>query len=118
MASGRSGQARRWGVGLLAVGVVAGLVRLALPAEAAAAPPAVYQAESATIVKGVAEANHAGYTGTGFVNYDNAVGSYVEWSVPVEAAGPGTLTFRHANGTTVNRPMTIIVNGAAVATAR
>ena len=45
-----------------------------------------YQAESATISQGVVESNHSGYTGTGFVNYDNVVGSYVQWSVTAAAA--------------------------------
>ncbi len=47
----------------------------------ATAAPTDYQAEDATISQGVVESNHAGYTGTGFVNYDNLVGSYVEWTV-------------------------------------
>jgi endoglucanase len=70
-----------------------------------------YQAESATISRGVVESNHAGYSGTGFVNYDNVVGSYVQWSVTAAQAGPATLVFRFANGTTANRAMDIAVNG-------
>jgi glucose/arabinose dehydrogenase len=77
-----------------------------------------YQAESATISQGVVESNHAGFTGSGFVNYDNVAGSYVEFAVSAAATGPQTLTFRFANGTTVNRPMTITVNGTAVAADR
>ncbi|MFB9622175.1 glycosyl hydrolase 2 galactose-binding domain-containing protein [Nonomuraea helvata] len=76
--------------------------------------PAVYQAEDATISQGVVESNHEGYTGTGFVNYDNVTGSYVEWTVNAAAAGPATLEFRFANGTTTNRAMTIAVNGTTV----
>ncbi|MEU7898071.1 glycosyl hydrolase family 28 protein [Nonomuraea sp. NPDC049152] len=71
-----------------------------------------HEAENATISQGVVESNHAGYSGTGFVNYDNVTGSYVEFAVT--AAGPGTLRIRYANGTTVNRPMAVAVNGAAV----
>jgi unsaturated rhamnogalacturonyl hydrolase len=74
-----------------------------------------YQAESALIFHGVVESNHAGYSGTGFVNYSNETGSYVEWTVNVPAAVNGTLTWRFANGTTTNRPMEIRVNGAVVA---
>src|SRR5207249_106031 len=74
------------------------------------------QAENATSSKGVVESNHAGYTGTGFVNYDNATGGYVEWTVTAAAAGPATLTIRYANGTTVNRPLAVSVNGGAPAT--
>jgi hypothetical protein len=73
-----------------------------------------YEAENATIAAGVVESNHAGHSGTGFVNYDNAVGSAVEFAVTAASAGAATLRFRYANGTTVNRPMDIAVNGAVV----
>jgi endoglucanase len=81
------------------------------------APPATftdYQAENCTISQGVVESNHLGFTGTGFVNYDNLVGSYVECAVAASTAGSATLTFRHSNGTTTNRPMSISVNGTVV----
>jgi hypothetical protein len=74
-----------------------------------------YQAEDARISQGVIESNHLGYTGTGFVNYDNVAGSYVEWTVDSTAATGANLALRYANGTTVNRPMSITVNGATVA---
>ncbi len=80
------------------------------------APGNRYEAESATITGGVAESNHTGYSGTGFVNYDNATGSYVQFAVTAAAAGAVTLRFRHANGTTTNRPLAISVNGAAPTT--
>jgi Carbohydrate binding module (family 6) len=75
----------------------------------------VYEAENAVISQGAVESNWTGFTGTGFVNLDNVVGSYVEWTVNAPAAGPATLTFRYANGTTAARPMDIRVNGAMVA---
>ncbi|WP_405057263.1 PQQ-dependent sugar dehydrogenase [Kribbella sp. NBC_01505] len=78
----------------------------------ATAAPTDYQAETATISQGVVESNHAGYTGTGFVNYDNLVGSYVEWTVTAPA-GPADVTLRYANGTAANRPMDWTVNGVA-----
>ncbi len=71
-----------------------------------------YQAENATISQGVVESNHTGFTGTGFVNYDNVTGSYVEFTITAPAAGSTSLTFRFANGTTANRPMDLTVNGA------
>ncbi|GLZ29342.1 hypothetical protein Lesp02_15320 [Lentzea sp. NBRC 105346] len=80
-----------------------------------AAPNTDYQAESATISQGVVESNHTGFTGTGFVNYDNVIGSYVEFTVNAAAAGAATLTFRYSNGTTTNRPMDITVNGTLAA---
>jgi len=75
------------------------------------APTTRYQAEAATISGGVVESNHAGFTGAGFVNLDNVIGSFVEWTVTSSVAGPATIGIRHANGTTVNRPMSITVNG-------
>jgi hypothetical protein len=74
-----------------------------------------YQAEQATISQGVVESNHAGYTGSGFVNLDNVTGSYVEWAVPSTSARQASLTIRYANGTTVDRPMDVTVNGTRVA---
>jgi hypothetical protein len=73
-----------------------------------------YEAETATIVQGAVATNHTGFTGTGFVDYTNVTGSYVEFAVTATAAGSVTLTVRYANGTTVNRPMDITVNGTVV----
>jgi hypothetical protein len=73
-----------------------------------------HQAENAFISQGLVESNHAGYSGTGFVNYDNVTGSFVEWSVPASTAGQATVALRYANGTTLNRPMNITVNGTVV----
>ncbi|MEJ1105416.1 MULTISPECIES: PQQ-dependent sugar dehydrogenase [unclassified Kribbella] len=78
----------------------------------ASAAPTDYQAEDATISQGVVESNHTGYTGSGFVNYDNLVGSYVEWTVSAPA-GPADVTLRYANGTAAARPMDFTVNGVA-----
>ncbi|GAA3670997.1 hypothetical protein GCM10022224_039040 [Nonomuraea antimicrobica] len=74
-----------------------------------------YEAENATISQGAVESNHAGFSGAGFVNGDNAAGPYVEWTVS-GAAGPATLRIRYANGTTTGRPATVTVNGTTVAT--
>ncbi|MFF3601677.1 carbohydrate-binding protein [Kitasatospora indigofera] len=75
----------------------------------------VYQAEEARISQGVVENNHTGYSGTGFVNLTNIAGSYAEWTVRAGAASGATLDLRYANGTTVDRPMDITVNGTRVA---
>ncbi|QNP66802.1 cellulase family glycosylhydrolase [Streptomyces genisteinicus] len=86
------------------------------PAPAAASAAAVvHEAENAVVSRGVVESNHAGYTGTGFVNYDNAQGSHVQWTVDAATAGRATLTLRYANGTSASRPMDITVGGVLVA---
>ncbi|GAA1713679.1 hypothetical protein GCM10009765_73460 [Fodinicola feengrottensis] len=102
---------RQVGVLLVALLAASGLQQ----ATAAAAATTAYEAENATIVQGTVANNHTGFTGTGFVDYTNVTGSYVEFHVSVAAAGSSSLTFRYANGTTVNRPMDIAVNGTVVA---
>ncbi len=87
-------------------------------APAAVAPGAAmqYEAEDATISQGEVDSDHAGFTGTGFVNYDNVTGSYVEFTVAVSTAATLTLTFRYANGTTTNRPVAVTVNSGSPST--
>src|SRR5262249_43072701 len=48
---------------------------------ARAATAVDYQAEDAIISQGTVATNHLGYTGTGFVDYTNVAGSYVEFTV-------------------------------------
>ena len=86
--------------------------------DVAAPPPSnIYEAENATISQGVVTTNHLNYTGTGFVDYTNVAGSYVQFPVTIPATGTATLTFRYANGSTASRPMDIAVNGTVVAAA-
>ncbi|GAA3628906.1 hypothetical protein GCM10022267_14260 [Lentzea roselyniae] len=83
----------------------------ALATPAAQAATTVYEAEHATRSQGVVESNHDGYTGTGFVNYDNVIGSAVEFTTYTSHARQHDLVFRYANGTTTDRPMEITVDG-------
>ncbi|WP_406120140.1 PQQ-dependent sugar dehydrogenase [Streptomyces sp. NBC_00989] len=76
-----------------------------------------YQAEDATVVQGTVATNHTGYTGTGFVDYTNVTGSYVEFAVSATATGTASIALRYANGTAVDRPLDISVNGTVVASA-
>ncbi|MFI6100037.1 PQQ-dependent sugar dehydrogenase [Lentzea sp. NPDC051213] len=80
--------------------------------EITAVPALEQEAENATISQGVVESNHAGFSGTGFVNYDNVVGSSVEYTISADQGGEHDLTFRYANGTTADRPVTLTVDGA------
>ncbi|MFD9224309.1 glycoside hydrolase family 88 protein [Streptomyces sp. NPDC060064] len=103
---------------LLLAAALAGSTLSAVPAAANPAAPAApvrYEAEDAAISLGVVESNHAGFTGSGFVNYDNAAGSQVEFTVDSAQAGNATLGLRFANGTSANRPLDIRVNGRLVA---
>jgi Carbohydrate binding module (family 35)/Subtilase family len=77
-------------------------------------PPAGhFEAENAQLSQATVATNHTGFTGTGFVDYANVAGSFVEWTASRSKAGSARLTIRYANGTTANRPMTISVNGGA-----
>lgn len=77
-------------------------------------PPNRLEAEAGSC-QGTIDANHPGFSGSGFCNLTNAVGSAQEWTVNRQAAGNATLRFGFANGTTANRPMDIFVNGTLVA---
>ncbi|WP_170155002.1 discoidin domain-containing protein [Lentzea atacamensis] len=81
------------------------------PGAGGPAPSSRYEAENGLVSQGVVESNHAGFSGTGFVNYDNIAGSAVEFKVTSDVAGPRQVTLRFANGTTANRPLDISVNG-------
>ncbi len=92
-------------------GLVAALA-LSLVAVPASAATTAYEAEHATRTLGVVESNHAGFTGSGFVNFDNVPGSAVEFAVRAAVAGDHDLVFRYANGTSADRPLRVEVNGA------
>ncbi|MFN6945516.1 MAG: immunoglobulin domain-containing protein [Cytophagaceae bacterium] len=66
---------------------------------------------AACVYEGVIENNHSGYHGSGFLNGDNALGNAITWSVHSESNQTGNLSFRHANGSAVNRNMEVRVNG-------
>jgi hypothetical protein len=99
----------------VAVVAAAALAALSLQVMPASAAVVRYEAETAMISQGTVSSQHAGFSGTGFVDYMNVTGSYVEWTVSAQVAGQATLTFRFANGSTLNRPMDITVNGGLVA---
>lgn len=61
---------------------------------------------------GVFEDKNTGFSGTGYINFDNQIGSNGKWYVNAETAGSKTLGFRYANGGGAARSMTISVNGS------
>jgi len=79
----------------------------------ASAASTVYEAEDATASGPVFANNHPGYTGTGFMDYWNPSGDYLEWTVTASSAARCQLRFRYALRTG-NRPLEIRVNGAVV----
>ncbi|WP_196777937.1 glycoside hydrolase family 88 protein [Lentzea aerocolonigenes] len=87
------------------------LTLTALATPVANAATTIYEAEHAARTSGVVESNHDGYTGTGFVNYDNVIGSSVEFTAYTAHTAAHDLVFRYANGTTADRPLEITVDG-------
>ncbi|MDX3663531.1 PQQ-dependent sugar dehydrogenase [Streptomyces sp. ID05-26A] len=109
MAPSRSRALRTFGA--MGVACTTAIAVMSVP-ESALAAPVRYEAENATLSQGVVESNHAGFSGAGFVNVDNVVGSSVEFTVTASKAGQAKLVFRYANGTADNRPADVSVNGA------
>lgn len=66
-------------------------------------------------VEGVIENEHAGYTGSGYANTDNAVGKGINYRIRIAAGGLYTFVWRFANGSTAARPANLLVNGTTAA---
>src|SRR6266540_4219512 len=92
-----------------------GLTVVGLQASPASAAPTRYEAENCTISSGTVDTNHLNYSGTGFVNGDNAVGNYLQCTVSAASAGTATFGIRYANGSTTSRPADISANGTVTA---
>ncbi|PRY31681.1 glycoside hydrolase family 88 protein [Umezawaea tangerina] len=101
----------------LTTALVAALASTALVVAPAAAATTRYEAEQATRSMAVVESNHVGFTGSAFVNFDNTSGSSVAFAVDAAVAGNHDLVLRYANGTAVDRPLRIEVNGTVVTAA-
>jgi alpha-galactosidase len=104
-------KARRTTTGTISASVPAHGTVLYRVSRGGGVPTNRFEAENAALSQAVVESTHAGFSGTGYVNYNNVSGSFVQWTVNAASAGTVTLRIRHANGTTVNRPMDISVNG-------
>jgi hypothetical protein len=88
--------------------------RVAALAVEPAGDPNRYQAEAAVVVGAEVSTLHPGFTGTGFVDYLNAAGDYVEWTFDQADSGNVTLNFRYANGGPEARAMRLSVDGTTV----
>jgi hypothetical protein len=98
-------------------GLLAGAV-VVVPATTAAAATTRHEAEVAPATcAGTIDSNHAGFSGSGFCNADNAAGAAAQFTVTVSAGGSATIGVRFANGTTGARPANVIVNGSTVQSA-
>jgi hypothetical protein len=73
-----------------------------------------YQAENASVSGGIIRNAEAGYTGTGYVDYQHASGDFVDWTVSIPTTGYYNMTFRYANGGSTNRPLSLAIDGSTV----
>jgi glucose/arabinose dehydrogenase len=73
----------------------------------------LYEAEQAALSAMRVVSFNTGYTGTGYVRFVNATGSYVEWTVNAATAGTYSLIFRYSSASG-SRPLEIRVNGAVI----
>jgi hypothetical protein len=71
------------------------------------------QAEDAVYAGATVATNQSGYNGTGFVDFVNATGDIIKWTVTVPTAGNYELSFRYGLGNTA-RPLQLKVNGTVV----
>lgn len=60
--------------------------------------------------------NHTGYTGTGFVDIENALDSSVSWSISAASAKTYSAQIRFGNGGTAARRATVVVNDKEIKT--
>jgi hypothetical protein len=83
-------------------------------------PPAgsttTYQFEDGTWNNAIVQNQHAGYTGTGYVNTDNAAGNWTQLTVQ-GIGGQATLEITFANGGSSNRSATLEINGSIITSA-
>lgn len=72
----------------------------------------IYEAESATVSGPSISTEYGGYTGSGYTDYNNGTGDYVEFSLNANSPGIYPIAFRYANGGNGDRPLQLSVNGA------
>jgi hypothetical protein len=104
---------KRLTAGTVGTALLTGVVGVAGPGSAVAAPTR-YEAEtSPAVCTGTIDSNWSGFSGSGFCNGNNATGAHAQFTVNASAAGTATLEVRFANGTSA-RPADLIVNSTTV----
>lgn len=75
---------------------------------------ATIEAETACTLDGTIDNNNAGFSGTGFVNTDNALDKKVLWRLNSTINQTASLSFKYANGAAADRNGNLKVNEIAV----
>lgn len=80
-----------------------------VPATMQAQNRLILQAENG-VFSGTVETEHAGYTGSGFVDTENATGSYLQFEFSIKDAGETIIHIFYAHGKTDNRLAAVYLN--------
>jgi pectate lyase len=80
---------------------------------------ATYEAEDANILyKAIIEYEHSGFSGSGYVNFDNEPGGYIEWLIPMADKAEQSITIYYAHGGSDTREMKIEVDSLIIDSAK
>ena len=90
---------------------------LQVPTIAKEYPQTRYEAEAAVLSGVQTNTDHAGYTGTGFVDHFDAKGDFVEFSVDLAEAGDYSFLIRYANAGGYYASAKVLFDGVFEATA-
>jgi len=74
----------------------------------------VYEAEAGTLSGGVViQSDHAGYSGSGYVDFPGNQGGdvYVQWDIQQSGPSNQSLIFQYALGSSTSRPLELSING-------
>jgi len=69
------------------------------------------QAEDASVTGASISHSNAGYTGTGYVDFNHTTGDAIDWTVNLAETAQYSFEFRYANGGSTNRPLKMIISG-------
>jgi len=86
-----------------------------LPPGALASPAGAYEAENGLFSGALVSATQSGFSGTGYVDFQNSTGDYIDWAINAPVAGIYDLNFRYALQSG-NRPLSIQVNNQMLST--
>jgi hypothetical protein len=69
------------------------------------------EAEAASFKGPIVTTKHPGFTGTGYLDFQNSSGDFVEWTVNAASAGSRAMNIRYANGGSGTISVRVTVNG-------
>lgn len=73
-----------------------------------------YEGEGARMISAVFEDEHPGFSGSGYANFNNELGSALEFFIVVAEDGSKTIRIDYSNGSDTQRPVSVSLNGTVV----